>query len=173
ATQNPIEQEGTYPLPEAQVDRFLLKLQVGYPSRDEERIILERMAGRIPPRVNPVLGPEEIRALRGVVNGVFVDEKVKDYVLDLVFATREPAAYGLDAAHLIAYGASPRATLALTQASRARALLAGRSFVVPEDVKTTAHAALRHRILITYEAEAERLTSDEIIDRLLDHVEVP
>ena len=173
ATQNPIEQEGTYPLPEAQVDRFLLKLQVGYPSRDEERLILERMAGRTPPRINPVIGPEEIRALRSVVNGVFVDEKVKDYVLDLVFATREPAAYGLDAAHLISYGASPRATLALTQASRARALLSGRAFVVPEDVKSTAHAVLRHRVLITYEAEAEQLTSDEIIDRLLDHVEVP
>ncbi len=173
ATQNPIEQEGTYPLPEAQVDRFLLKLQVEYPSRDEERVILERMAGRTPPRVNPVLGPDEIRTLRGVVNGIFVDEKIKDYVLDLVFATRDPAACGLEAAHLIAYGASPRATLALTQASRARALLAGRSFVVPEDIKTTAHAVLRHRILVTYEAEAEQLTSDDVIDRLLDHVEVP
>jgi MoxR-like ATPase len=173
ATQNPIEQEGTYPLPEAQVDRFLLKLHVGYPSRDEERIILERMAGRSPARINPILGPDEIRSLRGVVNGVFVDEKIKDYVLDLVFATREPAAAGLDASHLIAYGASPRATLALTQASRARALLSGRAFVVPEDVKTTAHAVLRHRILVTYEAEAEQLTSDHVIDRLLDHVEVP
>ncbi len=173
ATQNPIEQEGTYPLPEAQVDRFLLKLHVGYPTRDEERIILERMAGRAPARINPILGPEEIRSLRSVVNGVFVDEKIKDYVLDLVFATRDPAAIGLDAAHLIAYGASPRATLALTQASRARALLAGRAFVVPEDVKTTAHAVLRHRILVTYEAEAEQLSSDHVIDRLLDHVEVP
>ncbi|MBC8422891.1 MoxR family ATPase, partial [bacterium] len=163
----------TYPLPEAQVDRFLLKLHVDYPTRAEERIILERMAGRAPARINPILGPNEIRALRGVVNCVHVDEKIKDYVLDLVFATRDPAAYGLDAAHLIPYGASPRATLALTQASRARALLAGRSFVVPEDVKTTAHEVLRHRILVTYEAEAEQLSSDHVIDRLLDHVEVP
>ncbi len=173
ATQNPIEQEGTYPLPEAQIDRFLLKLHVGYPTRDEERIILERMAGKMPPRVNPVLGPDEIRALRAAVSGVFVDEKIKDYILDLVFATRDPSAYGLDAAALIAYGASPRATLALAQTSRARALMSGRAFVVPEDVKTAAHAVLRHRILVTYEAEAEQLTSDDIIDRLLDHVEVP
>ncbi len=173
ATQNPIEQEGTYPLPEAQVDRFLLKLHVGYPTREEERVILERMAGRTPPRVNPILGAGDIRELRAAVNGIFVDEKIKDYVLDLVFATRDPAASGLDAAHLIAYGASPRATLALTQTARARALMSGRAFVVPEDVKSCAHAVLRHRVLVTYEAEAEQLTSDDVIDRLLDHVEVP
>jgi MoxR-like ATPase len=173
ATQNPIEQEGTYPLPEAQVDRFLLKLKVGYPTRDEERLILDRMAGREPPRVRPVIGAQEVLALRRGVAGIHLDEKIKGYILDLVFATRDPAARGLDVAPLIAYGASPRATLALAQASRARALLAGRAFVVPEDVKAVGHDVLRHRVLVTYEAEAERKTSDDIITYLFDHVEVP
>jgi len=173
ATQNPIEQEGTYPLPEAQVDRFLLKLKVGYPTRDEERLILDRMAGREPPTVRPVIAAGEVRALRRGVSGIHLDEKIKGYILDLVFATRDPAARGLDVAPLIAYGASPRATLALAQAARARALLAGRAFVVPEDVKAVGHAVLRHRVLVTYEAEAERKTSDDIITYLFDHVEVP
>jgi len=173
ATQNPIEQEGTYPLPEAQVDRFLLKLRVGYPTRDEERLILERMAGRQLPDVSVVLDPASIREMRGAVNAVFVDEKIKSYILDIVFASRDPEEAGLDLGPLIAWGASPRATLALTQLSRARALLKGRAFVIPEDVKAVGHQVLRHRILVTYEAEAEDLTSDDIVSALLDNIEVP
>ncbi|MBE0564345.1 MAG: AAA family ATPase [Krumholzibacteria bacterium] len=173
ATQNPIEQEGTYPLPEAQVDRFLMKLRVGYPGRDEERLILERMAGRELPEVDKVLDPEVLRGIRDAVGRVFVDDKIKTYILDIVFASRDPEAAGLDLAPLIAWGASPRATLALTQLARARALLRGRAFVVPEDVKAVGHDALRHRILVTYEAEAENLTSDDIVSVLLDNVEVP
>ena len=173
ATQNPIEQEGTYPLPEAQVDRFLLKLKIGYPSREEEHLILERMAGRSVPEVATVVDPQGIAAFRQAVNAVFVDEKIKSYILDLVFASRDPEAAGLDLAPLIAWGASPRATLALTQLSRARALLRGRAFVIPEDVKAVCHDALRHRILITYEAEAENLSSDDIVTALLDNIEVP
>ncbi len=173
ATQNPIEQEGTYPLPEAQVDRFLLKLRIDYPDRDEERQILERMAGRQPPAIQPVIGPEEIAEIQGAVNAVFVDEKIKDYILDVVFASRDPARFGLDLAPLIAYGASPRATLALTQMARARALLAGRAYVIPEDVKAVGRDVLRHRILVTYEAEAEQLTSDDIVTSLFANIEVP
>ncbi len=173
ATQNPIEQEGTYPLPEAQVDRFLLKLRIGYPSRDEEKLILERMAGRDLPDVGHVLTPEIIREMRGAVGRVHVDEKIKGYILDIVFASRDPEAAGLDLAPLIAWGASPRATLALTQLARARALLRGRAFVIPEDVKSVGPDVLRHRILITYEAEAEDLTSDDIVTTLLDNIEVP
>ena len=173
ATQNPIEQEGTYPLPEAQVDRFLMKLRIGYPGRDEERLILERMAGRVPPAVDKVLDPEVLRRVRAAVGGVFLDEKIKSYILDIVFATRDPEAAGLDLAPLIAWGASPRATLALTQLARARALLRGRAFVIPEDVKAVGHDALRHRLLVTYEAEAENLTSDDIVSVLLDNIEVP
>jgi MoxR-like ATPase len=173
ATQNPIEQEGTYPLPEAQVDRFLLKLRVGYPDRDEERIILDRMAGRSVPEVAHVLDPAAIADLRGAVSTVFVDEKIKSYILDIVFASRDPEAAGLDLAPLIAWGASPRATLALTQLARARALIKGRAFVIPEDIKAVGHDALRHRVLVTYEAEAENLTSDDIVTALLDNIEVP
>ncbi len=173
ATQNPIEQEGTYPLPEAQVDRFLMKLRVGYPARDEERLILERMAGRAVPAVDTVLDPDVLREIRAAVGGVFVDEKIKSYILDIVFASRDPEAAGLDLAPLIAWGASPRATLALTQLARARALLRGRAFVIPEDVKAVGHDVLRHRILVTYEAEAENLSSDDIVSVLLDNIEVP
>jgi len=173
ATQNPIEQEGTYPLPEAQVDRFLLKIRIGYPSRDEERMIMERWAGRVAPEVRPVLSAAEVIELRSEVNAVFLDDKIKDYILDLVFATRDPESAGLAIAPLVAFGASPRATLALAQTSRARALMQGRSFVVPEDVKAVAHPVLRHRILVTYEAEAEQKTSDDLIDLILDHVDVP
>ena len=173
ATQNPIEQEGTYSLPEAQVDRFLLKLKVDYPDRREERLILERIAGRELPSVRPVVDPAEIIAMQSIVNSIFVDEKIKDYILDLVFATRDPEAAGLDIAPLIAYGASPRATLALTQAGRARALMQGRTFVVPEDIKAVGLPVLRHRILVTYEAEAVQQTSDDIVNHLFDHVEVP
>ena len=173
ATQNPIEQEGTYPLPEAQVDRFLMKLRIGYPTRDEEKLILERMAGHRVPTVDKVLNPDLLRELRDAVNRIFVDEKIKAYILDIVFASREPEAAGLDLGPLIAWGASPRATLALTQLSRARALLRGRTFVIPEDVKAVGRDALRHRVLVTYEAEAEELTSDDIVASLLDHIEVP
>ncbi len=173
ATQNPIEQEGTYPLPEAQVDRFLLKLKISYPTRDEERLILERMAGREVPDVDRVIAPELVIELRAAVSAVFVDEKIKNYILDVVFASRDPEAAGLDLAPLIAWGASPRATLALTQLARARALMRGRAFVIPEDVKAIAPAVLRHRILVTYEAEAENLTSDDIVGALLDNIEVP
>ncbi len=173
ATQNPIEQEGTYPLPEAQVDRFLLKLKIGYPTRDEERLILERMAGKAVPEVSKVVDPAGIRSMRAAVNAVFVDEKIKSYIIDIVFASRDPEAAGLDLAPLIAWGASPRATLALTQLARARALMQGRAFVIPEDVKTVGHDVLRHRILITYEAEAENLTSDDVVSALLDNVAVP
>ena len=173
ATQNPIEQEGTYPLPEAQVDRFLLKLRVGYPSRDEEKVILERMAGHSLPEVNRIIDPAGIREIRQAVDTVFVDEKIKAYILDIVFASRDPRAAGLDLAPLIAWGASPRATLALTQLSRARALVRGRAFVIPEDVKAVGGDVLRHRILVTYEAEAQNLTSDDIVTMLLDNIEVP
>ncbi len=173
ATQNPIEQEGTYPLPEAQVDRFLLKLRIGYPARDEERLVLERMGGADCPTVRPVLGPEELVRMRAALDAVFMDEKIKDYILDLVFASREPAAFGLGLGPLIAWGASPRATLALGRMARARALLAGRPFVVPEDVKACGHDVLRHRILVTYEAEAERLTSDDVVTALFEGIEVP
>jgi MoxR-like ATPase len=173
ATQNPIEHEGTYPLPEAQIDRFLLKLDVSYPSMEEERLILDRMAGRAPAAVSPVIGPADIAEFRETVNAVFVDEKIKSYILNLVFATRRPRDYGLDIAPLIAYGASPRATLALAQLSRARALMAGRPFVVPEDVKAVGRGALRHRILVTYEAEAREMNSDDLVTILFDSIEVP
>ena len=173
ATQNPIEQEGTYPLPEAQVDRFLLKLEIGYPTKDEERVILDRMAGREVPDVAKVLDRQMIAELRAAVAAVFIDEKIKTYILDIVFASRDPEAAGLDLAPLIAWGASPRATLALAQLSRARALLKGRAFVSPEDIKAVGHDVLRHRILVTYEAEAENLRSDDIVTALLDNIEVP
>jgi len=173
ATQNPIEQEGTYPLPEAQVDRFLLKLRIGYPTREEERTILDRMAGRSIPEVSQVLDPGAIKEIRQAVNTVFIDEKIKDYIIEIVFASRDPEAAGLDLGPLIAWGGSPRATLALTQLARGRALLRGRAFVIPKDVKAVGHDALRHRILVTYEAEAENLTSEDIVSSLLDNIEVP
>ncbi|MCP4292897.1 MAG: AAA domain-containing protein [bacterium] len=173
ATQNPIEQEGTYPLPEAQVDRFLLKLKIGYPTREEEGLILDRMAGREIPEVNTVIDPTSLREIKTAVSNVFIDEKIKAYILNIVFASRDPEAAGLDLAPLIAWGASPRATLALTQLSRARALMRGRAFVIPEDIKAVGMEIMRHRILITYEAEAENLTSDDIVTSLLDNIEVP
>jgi len=173
ATQNPIEQEGTYPLPEAQVDRFMMKLQVGYPTKEEERVILDRMSGRDLPEVDHVLDAEGIFAMRSAANAVFVDDKIKTYILDIVFASRDPEEAGLDLAPLISWGASPRATLSLTQLSKARALLSGRAFVIPEDIKNVGHAVLRHRILVTYEAEAEDLTSDDIVSAIFDNIEVP
>jgi MoxR-like ATPase len=174
ATQNPIEQEGTYPLPEAQVDRFLLKAKVEYPDKGEERQILDRMVtGAIPP-VSRVLGVETVRKLEARVREVYLDERLRDYVVALVRATRRPRDVGLaDAAHLVAFGASPRATLAFSQASRAIAFLRGRGYVVPEDVKEIARDVLRHRILLSYEAEAENVTSETIVERILERVEVP
>jgi MoxR-like ATPase len=174
ATQNPIEQEGTYPLPEAQVDRFMLKLKVTYPTREEERQILDRMAvTRGEPTVKAVVSPDEIMAARDLVDQVYVDDKIKDYIVSLVFATRDPQAQGLDLAPLIQYGASPRATLALTLASKANAFLNGRGYVTPQDVKTIGPDVLRHRIIVTYEAEAEDVDSDEIVRRVFDGVPVP
>src|SRR5215471_12833757 len=174
ATQNPIEHEGTYPLPEAQVDRFMLKVKVNYPSRDEEKLIMDRMGGAQIPKALKVIGPEQIARARSVVLQVYVDEKVKDYILDIVLTTRDPAAHGLkDLADFIEYGASPRATLYLNLAAKAHAFLRHRGFVTPEDVKAIGFDVLRHRISLTYEAEAEELTPETIIQRVFDRVEVP
>jgi len=174
ATQNPIEQEGTYALPEAQVDRFMLKLHVGYPSRDEEREIMRRMAGGHAIDVRNVASPEAILEARGRIADLYMDDRIVDYIVDIVHATREPAAAGLkDLVPLIEFGASPRATIALAQASRAHAFLRGRSFVTPDDIKAIAPDVLRHRVLTTYEAEAEEVTSDEIVRRVLATVESP
>jgi MoxR-like ATPase len=174
ATQNPIEQEGTYPLPEAQVDRFLLKARVDYPAKGEERQILDRMMSGEAPPVSRVLSAEAVRRLAGRVREVYLDERLRDYMVALVSATRSPREVGLvDLVPLIAYGASPRATLAFSEASRAVAFLHGRGYVVPEDVKEIARDVLRHRILLTYEAEAENVTSDSVVARILERVEVP
>lgn len=174
ATQNPIEQEGTYPLPEAQVDRFMLKIKVTYPSKSEERQIMERMTTGQPVSVQQVVRPEDIVRAREVVNGVYVDEKIKDYIVDIVWATRQPEDYGLkDLSDLIEYGASPRATIYLTIASKAHAFLRRRGYVTPEDVKAIGVDVLRHRIIVTYEAEAEDITSEDIVQRIFDHIEVP
>jgi MoxR-like ATPase len=174
ATQNPIEQEGTYPLPEAQVDRFMMKVVVGYPGREEEREILRRMSGPGPILVDRVAGPEEIRAARVEISRLYLDEKVGDYILDLVHATRNPQEHGLEElAPLIEYGASPRATLALGACARAHAYLRGREFVLPEDVKAIAPDVLRHRVITTYEAEAEEVTADDLVRRILEKIVVP
>ncbi len=174
ATQNPIEQEGTYPLPEAQVDRFMLKVKVGYPSREEEKEIMNRMSGEVLPHASKVIAPEQIARARSVLHTIYVDEKVKDYILNIVFATREPMKHGLkDLTEFIQYGASPRATIALTQAARAHAFLRHRGFVTPEDVKAIGFDVLRHRVALTYEAEAEELTPERIIQRVFERVEVP
>ena len=174
ATQNPIEQEGTYPLPEAQVDRFMLKIKVGYPTHEEEKEILNRMTGDALPKAQKVITPEQIASARNVMNAIYVDEKVKDYILSLVFATREPLKYGLkDLPDFIQYGASPRATISLTMAAKAHAFLRHRGFVTPEDVKAIGLDVLRHRISLTYEAEAEELTTERIIQRIFERVEVP
>ncbi len=174
ATQNPIEQEGTYPLPEAQVDRFMLKLHVGYPTRDEEKEVLRRMAGKATIPVRQVATPEAIMAARKRISDLYMDERIVDYIVDIVEATRDPKAAGLpDLAPLIQFGASPRATLSLAQASRAIAFLHDRAYVTPDDVKSVAPDVLRHRVLITYEAEAEDLTSDNVVTRILDTVAAP
>ncbi|MFC1601699.1 AAA family ATPase [Candidatus Sumerlaeota bacterium] len=173
ATQNPIEQEGTYPLPEAQIDRFMLKINVTYPSKKEEREIVERLdAGQAPP-IERLVTPEAIIRARQVVNDVYIADKVKDYIVDLVFASRSPKEYGVDVEGLIEYGASPRASLYLMQAAKAHAFLRHRGHVTPDDVKTIGPNVLRHRVILTYEAEAEELTADMVIRRIFDQVEVP
>lgn len=174
ATQNPIEQEGTYPLPEAQTDRFMLKVLVGTPSRDDERRIMNRFTRNISVSASQVATPDEIRALRTTLDQVYCDEKVGDYILDIVFATRNPAEANLKKlSSQIACGASPRATLCLNMAARANALMNGRAYATPQDVKEIAHDVLRHRILLTYEAEADEITTDNIIDTILGEVPVP
>jgi MoxR-like ATPase len=174
ATQNPIEQEGTYPLPEAQVDRFLLKAKVDYPAKEEERQILDRMWTGEVPAVSKVLSADTVRSLSETARRIYVDDRLREYMVALVRATRSPREVGLgEVAPLIAFGASPRATLAFSEAARAMAFLRGRGYVVPEDVKEIAKDVLRHRILLTYEAEAENMTSDAVVERILDHVEVP
>ena len=174
ATQNPIEHEGTYPLPEAQVDRFMLKVIVDYPRREEERQILDRMAGPDLPVVSPVIERSQIPKARDIVRQIYVDDKIKEYILDLVTATRNPSDDGLrDLRQLVAFGASPRAGIYLVNAARAQAFLKGRGYVTPEDVKQLAPDILRHRVITTYEAEAEEVTSADIIQRVLNHVEVP
>jgi len=174
ATQNPIEQEGTYPLPEAQVDRFLLKARVSYPSSGEEREILDRMISGAAPAVDRVLRRDVVARLSHRVTEIYMDERVRDYMVALARATRSPKSVGLaELEHLIAFGASPRATLAFSQAARAIAFLQGRGYVIPEDVKEIAADVLRHRILLTYEAEAENVTSEEVVARILERVEVP
>ena len=174
ATQNPIEQEGTYPLPEAQVDRFMLKVKVGYPSREEERLILDRMADAGEVEIAQNVDIEELKRLRSVVEMVYVDDKIKDYVVDLVQATRFPGRYGLhDMEPLIEHGASPRATIFLARAARAHAFIQRRGYVTPEDVKAVGADVLRHRISASYEAEAEEIDSEQIVQQLFDHIEVP
>jgi MoxR-like ATPase len=174
ATQNPIEQEGTYPLPEAQVDRFMLKVKVDYPTRSDEKIIMDRMGGPELPRARKVISPDQIAGARQIVHQIYIDEKVKDYILNIVFATRDPAQSGLkDLEDFIEYGASPRATIYLSLAAKAHAFLRHRGFVTPEDVKAVGFDILRHRISLTYEAEAEELTPEKIIQRIFDRVEVP
>jgi MoxR-like ATPase len=174
ATQNPLEQEGTYPLPEAQLDRFMLKVHISYPSKAEERTIVDAMATSAPSlAVTPKVHPEEIAQARAVVNRVFVDDQIKNYIVDIVQATRDPAAYKLDLVGMIRYGASPRGTINLTLAARAYAFLQGRNYVTPHDVKTVAPDVLRHRVIITYEAEAENVTSDRVVARVLNGIPVP
>jgi len=175
ATQNPIEQEGTYPLPEAQIDRFMLKVLIGYPDKEEEMEIIRRMASTNGvPKANPVVSPEQILRARKVLDDIYVDEKIHRYIVDVVFATRKPAEYGLgDVADLIEYGASPRASIYLALAGKAKAFISGRGYVIPEDIKDVIHDVLRHRIILTFEAEAEEVTSDDIISRLLEKIEVP
>ncbi|HTY07836.1 MAG TPA: MoxR family ATPase [Candidatus Edwardsbacteria bacterium] len=174
ATQNPIEQEGTYPLPEAQLDRFLLKVRIGYPSRDEEKEIVERIAVKGEPQIKAVIEPRDIIAARELCKSIYIDAKIKDYIVDLVAATRQPEKYGLaDLKGMVRFGASPRASINLTTTARALAFLKRRGFVIPEDVKELAPDILRHRIILSYEAEAEEVIADDIIQKILAGVEVP
>ncbi|MBJ2194378.1 MAG: AAA family ATPase [Muribaculaceae bacterium] len=174
ATQNPIEQEGTYPLPEAQVDRFLLKVVIGYPSREEEKLIIRQNITNAKKTIVPLLKPHEIIEAQKVVEKIYIDEKIERYIVDIVFATRFPSDYGLnDLGSIIAFGASPRASISLARAARSYAFLHQRGYVIPEDVRAVCHDVIRHRIGLTYEAEANNITADEIISEILDKVEVP
>ena len=175
ATQNPIEQEGTYPLPEAQVDRFLFKVKVDYPSKEDERKILDMASGaaRAPAYVEPVITPEEILRVRATVDEIYMDDKIKDYIVEIIQATRRPKEFGLDLENIIDYGASPRATISLATASRTNAFLERRPYVTPQDVKSVAPDILRHRVILTYEAEAEEVTPEDVVQRVLDGVRVP
>jgi MoxR-like ATPase len=174
ATQNPIEQEGTYPLPEAQVDRFMLMVKVGYPTREEERLVMDRMTSVVSVKPEPVITPNDLLQARKVVRDVYTDERVKDYIVNIVFATRQPEQAGLkDLGPLIEYGASPRASIALNLAARAHAFLRHRGYVTPEDVKAIGPDVLRHRVVLSYEAEAEEVTSEDVVRRVFEVVEVP
>jgi MoxR-like ATPase len=174
ATQNPVEQEGTYPLPEAQVDRFMMKLKIGYPNRDEElQILRDQSSIKKENIINAVISPKDIIRLRTLVDEVYMDEKIEEYIVDIVFATRDPESYGLNIGDLIQYGASPRATIYLTMASKAHAFLQGRTYVTPHDVKSIAYDVLRHRIIVSYEAEAEEKKPEDILKLILDTVKVP
>jgi len=174
ATQNPIEQEGTYPLPEAQIDRFMLKIKINYPNRNEELEIIHRMTKKEIPKVEPVISPINIIKARELLKDIYMDEKIEQYILDIVFATREPEKYGLeDLKHLIEWGASPRASIYLALTSKAHAFLRRRGYVIPEDVRAMAMDVLRHRIIVTYEAEAEEITPEDIVRKVLNKIEVP
>ncbi len=174
ATQNPIEQEGTYPLPEAQVDRFLLKVVIGYPNKEEEKLIIRQNISNEKKSITPLLKPAEVLEAQKIVEQIYIDEKIERYIVDIVFATRFPGEYNLnDLTSIIAFGASPRASISLARAARAYAFLRQRGYVIPEDVRTVCHDVMRHRIGLTYEAEANNITTDEIISEILDKVEVP
>lgn len=173
ATQNPLEQEGTYPLPEAQIDRFMLKCRVDYPSKDDERRIMNRFTRKSDIKISPMMSGKQILDIRDILDQVYCDEKVSDYILDIVFATRKPADYKLDIGHHIQYGGSPRASLYMNIAARANALLHGRGYATPQDVKEIAYDVLRHRLILTYEAEAENLKSEDIIAKILNEIPVP
>jgi MoxR-like ATPase len=174
ATQNPIEQEGTYPLPEAQLDRFMLKVKIDYPEKSEERQILDMMAVTNKAlQIESVTNPEDIISVRAVVDEIYIDEKIKDYIVDIVCATRDPKQYGLDLDRLISFGASPRATIYLAVAAKAHAFMQQRAYVTPQDIKSIGHDVLRHRVIVSYEAEAEDMTSEDIVQMIFDHIEVP
>jgi MoxR-like ATPase len=174
ATQNPIEQEGTYALPEAQLDRFMLMIKVGYPTKEDERAIMDRMTSGIAVKAEPVATPQDIAEARSVINQIYIDEKIRDYIVDLVHATREPKAYGLgELAGFIQFGASPRASIYLNLAARAHAFLRRRGYVTPEDIKAIGVDVLRHRVILNYEAEAEEITSEQVVRKLFERIEVP
>jgi len=173
ATQNPIEQEGTYPLPEAQVDRFMLKLKVNYPNKAEEKEIVKRVTAEKQNEIQAVAEPSDILEIQKLVNRIYIDEKLQDYILEIIFATREPKVFGIEIEDLIQYGASPRASIYLNQAVKAYAFLQGRGYVVPQDIKTVGLDILRHRVILSYEAEAEDLSSDDIINKIFENIEVP
>ncbi|MGA7143831.1 MAG: MoxR family ATPase, partial [Desulfobacterales bacterium] len=173
ATQNPIEQEGTYPLPEAQVDRFMLKVLIDYPEKNEEKEILKRVGFETPRQIQQVMTPEELDAVVSLIREIYMDEKLKDYIVDIVLATRKPDDYDIEVSDYIQFGASPRATIFLSLAARVYAFLRGRAYVTPQDIKIIAPAVLRHRIILSYEAEAENISPDQIIGQIFDSIEVP